>query len=1663
MARTVPRINSLDKYPYVNIFRLPAFDVDRNLLLKGDVNQVTDPEIHRRVWNVIGDIPVNNCLTFPKEGAMQLPGRFLYILAKARGKAYFIHVEVTADRGPSVRISISNTYKENIPGVVGSSAMTNIKLKTPQLNRWGVIAIDVEQTLSSHLPNRLFKNIKSINVCAAISVRAMISSSLVYKEDSLPQEACLPIIDKKLWIDTYDWYWIHEPSLDDPAQRAERPRNPLVLSVNYASPNRSIVSSGSLKNDQSVMNISRSPLRLATLRSVQHVNNQGNVLMGRGKTAMWTSGRIIVQQNTETGEQQYLIGHKNSISQLFSDINRKLLGSFQNGPPQIRLWNLSEQRQLGTALNLKDHLSEVTTACISDEVHTMLVAGTSDKKKSGLLLYDCSNPSKVKLSLKYNSSTDSAVIVQAAFVPMTSSDGCKFCTCDNGPSIKFWRVKGNQLRYFPYHDKSRSHNFNCIAFDPDLKRHAYAAVTLYAGTVEGFVHIINYETNTTAYVAQAHYNPITGISPSGGVCATSDSEGFFKVWPLDMSSSHIETQLDASIVSISQSRTGLHTVCLTSLGKICVVDFALRSLLKILDSHQGSINSCVHHGSRSLLATSSTDGWIRVWDEDLVGTCAVHFDCSLLPSLFGKGNSISIDTIVGQHSKNQNIISGQLKSPSKNDKMPLCLAWSKDVNSAVLACGYSRGSVRIFDVDHRCVMTSYSTHSHDVLQVLYTSNKKWLATMDCLQICFADTRHNYHVSRVVRFNESIPNVKLKESVSGEVLGIIGASESKIHLFNCEYGLELGYIQDHESDAGSACCILNIAFGEGDLLAAATSEGHVTQWRLPSPMPPPPPPEDTDFGISSPLLPATKLSKTGAGTFGGSVLELSPEHNFIISNHATKSNIISVAEFPLHEGTQSPEVIKNFSYPHSRNFTQAVWTPDSKTLITTDEGGCFAVWEFDNEAREDVDEHSVTQNYDIPHTVAESTGGVSSRLFNKNTLPHQPRPETNSIPVSDPDELGLYLSGSLLRNVETVESAVRGDNLTFSVCGGVVSSSEHVLMNNGFVTTMSLSNNQKYIAVGVYHRTDPARVIIWDLNNTTCAGVLPLQEARYVQDISWCSSDEKILIICQDRFLVAAISSQSIVYASAKVHGTLLQGIFLNESGNTVVVCADSGLLVDTIQNSSSQTHQTIGLQCLTIAQYFDTNLGMSRTNLIISGGCDGYLLLWIIDEQRPKAARIVAKHQPSSNRFASISGVSFMSKSNTAVCTTQQGSVLVVEISAETPSVRFRFTTLREVQIPGNCSRTSPCLRQRRSGCQVSVFTDYGGTVELDLSYQPELVCSSSVVTSEISSSLFESCGELFLSDTEHLITVAASNGFIGVWHRASNTLITSVGDIFEIMGPMAPVTGTTITQILTHEKLGILISDSEGYLSVVGMIPATTGGIELQLKHKFKVSQYGLTDIIWAGNYELANMFACDANDNVIKLSCKHLVSQQGRSQSGIESEVLLKSTKQSGRSKAGVQYSGKLDQAALNSSIVLHKKDQTIDVFEYDEKKLSVLRTFVPPTECFDTCLTPSGSHVVYLVSATLVFFDFRGIAISRTIDLHKPCFRSFKISRDEVFISLLSPSCSTITLCDFDYGTMQDIDGHVNTPLKCGFTSDCKNFYSISREGGAELFKWDVKVLE
>ncbi|KAJ9468011.1 hypothetical protein DIPPA_23047 [Diplonema papillatum] len=291
----------------------------------------------------------------------------------------------------------------------------------------------------------------------------------------------------------------------------------------------------------------------------------------------------------------------------------------------------------------------------------------------------------------------------------------------------------------------------------------------------------------------------------------------------------------------------------------------------------------------------------------------------------------------------------------------------------------------------------------------------------------------------------------------------------------------------------------------------------------------------------------------------------------------------------------------------------------------------------------------------------------------------------------------------------------------------------------------------------------------------------------------------------------------------------------------------------------------------------------------------------------------------------------------------------------------------------------------------------------------------------------------------------AASRSGVAVWH-VNNALLAGC----------EAREGASFCAVALHRKLGVILGDSTGCLSVLG----ADGTPTLKERARWRLSESPLVSLTWCFGSEL---LALDEAMNIYYIDLLHPT----------EATVVFEASDNIPRGQSAFSDGSSIESACsarhlvllhsvTNHQLTLIRRTQATPTPTPSVPAFSAIACLQLDTPPLSAHLTPCGDCIAYLATSTLILFDYES-QTERALQLHSP-FTSFSLSPDNVYALLWGgTSEARLSLYDLQYATFQEISGHTLPVQSCTFTPSGEHLFSVaSSEHHFELFDWKVKQL-
>uniref|UniRef100_A0A667XPV8 WD repeat domain 90 n=1 Tax=Myripristis murdjan TaxID=586833 RepID=A0A667XPV8_9TELE len=565
------------QHPYVNIFKHVRIEEWKKSAKEGDVATYTDKTLKCSVLRIKGPVPASNYILIPKSSSQSLglTGHYFYLLFRPTPAKYFVvHLDVAAEEGQVVRVSFSNMFKEF------KSTATWLQFPflylvgpAPSMVRWTCLMLDLQYILSVYL-SRCHSHLKSIKLCANMSVKNMFTTDLILSSFSLPfgtgpmpRDMSFPVPNGDHWHDLYDY------------------------------------------------------IRLNQIIGFGGASTKCALWTKSGDAVVYPCHAIIVSMKISSSQQRFFIGHTDKVSALAFNGNTTVLASSQTGNHSVvRVWNYNEGNCLAM---FRTHTHSLSSLSFSYSGGVLCGVGKDSQNKTMVVAWNTSNVSKggeVSILAKAHTDVDIHTLKVALF------DDTRMVSCGRD-NVRLWRMRNGSLRSCPVNlAEYHSLDFTDVAFEEEnsadhqfvSSRSGHILEIDYSRVVIKNVRRLqpSFRHFCTFLIVSGPGIAINSISVSSSFCATGSEDGFLRLWPLDFSTVFLEAEHEGPVSLVSVSADSLQVLAATSTGNLGYLDVSSRGYSTLMRSHTDSVLGFSVDGIRRHLTTASRDGTVRIWNMD---------------------------------------------------------------------------------------------------------------------------------------------------------------------------------------------------------------------------------------------------------------------------------------------------------------------------------------------------------------------------------------------------------------------------------------------------------------------------------------------------------------------------------------------------------------------------------------------------------------------------------------------------------------------------------------------------------------------------------------------------------------------------------------------------------------------------------------------------------------------------------------------------------------------------------------------------------------------------------------------------------------------------------------------------------------------------------------
>lgn len=721
------------QHPYVNVFKLCEVEKWQDVDKEGEVEEIMDKVIGKKVIKLTGTISAGNFIRIPKSRhkVLGLTGRFLYLQIKVNPvKNFVIHVEVLTANHNNYRISVSNMYKHDN---LKKQRTRGIELPYPDPTfKWCILALDLA-TATSTFSSSPFHCLKAVHLCSWLNVRGVYTSDLKFSLENLPREMCL---SHALETSAFEMRWLPEEPIHVPVTEYVMPKQ-RTTSPSVAAPDTRS-STPSPQPNQVHQKLSAPAARIGTEQEKQlsiPAPVESSTFMQAPGTAdtpppvdpccslqlqrinsytgqfprsltsppnsseiVFASANVVVSMSGDGRSQRFFFGHTAHVTAIGFDGEGKLMATGQEGKEAIiRLWDFTTGHCL---CMLTGHASNLVALDLSPDGRALVAVGLDSHGKQLMVLWDISDVAKtgevrqlVKQVTEYN--------IKCVRFSVFEAD--HFMTCGQD-SIRIYRLKNLQLRGLSIKIGPPSKRvtaqpgsvaallgpniFTDIAFEGGASAFHLTTRHVFVASAAGAVFQINYEQRALECIYQLHTGAINSLILHEGFCVTASDDKFLRVWPLDFTDYLLEAEHESAVTSLGINGDGLRVYIGTENGTIGGIDIPTHQYTTLMRSHNGAVNAVALDPIRPEMCSVASDGTIRIWALQSYQQL-YEFDAP------------------------QEVVS--------------CVAYHP--NRYELACGFANGRMRVFDVPSTTLLQEHPQHRYPVVAVQYTLDGSQLLSL----------------------------------------------------------------------------------------------------------------------------------------------------------------------------------------------------------------------------------------------------------------------------------------------------------------------------------------------------------------------------------------------------------------------------------------------------------------------------------------------------------------------------------------------------------------------------------------------------------------------------------------------------------------------------------------------------------------------------------------------------------------------------------------------------------------------------------------------------------------------------------------------------------------------------------------------------------------------
>ncbi|CAM9746250.1 unnamed protein product [Lampetra planeri] len=521
-----------------------------------------------------------------------------------------------------------------------------------------------------------------------------------------------------------------------------------------------------------------------------------------GATLVYPCHAVIVALDVETSSQHFLTGHSDKVSALAFDGNTEILASGQSGPQAVvRIWNFQKRSCLAM---FKTHAHSLFSLSFSWSGDVLSGVGRDSHEKTMVVVWDTSGVTHrrdVLILAKAHTGVDVQTMVISPF------DESRLVSCGRD-NVRVWRLQNGSLRSCAV-DLGDLHSTEVTDVAFQERSPALDDKRLFACTKSGHILDIDYKHNAVREVTRLRQPPsrsprerlpdqgfglaLTRLAVSRWFCVTGSEDGTVRVWSPDFSRVLLQTDLGGAVSLLGVSADGRHVLAGTRTGHLARLDVGGRSYATVTRSPVGPLLDFSLDLERQRVAAVSTNGSLTIWD---LGTGQQLYEFS--------GAEDSACTV------------------------------SCHPQLERFACGFSSGSVRVFDVVGARLLAQHRQHRGEITGLEFSPNGEHMYSCDArgsLALYSAVCKEHTLVrllSGVVARGTSYAPSALAVSGDGAHLAFVGPSEFAVTVADARSLCELLRVDVSIMDASSPTLdqAERVCFGPAGQLLVATASGKV---------------------------------------------------------------------------------------------------------------------------------------------------------------------------------------------------------------------------------------------------------------------------------------------------------------------------------------------------------------------------------------------------------------------------------------------------------------------------------------------------------------------------------------------------------------------------------------------------------------------------------------------------------------------------------------------------------------------------------------------------------------------------------------------------------------------------------------------------------------------